>query len=410
VVSARQTRLLACHVLLTYLPSLAGCGGEDARSSGPLVRDSAGVRILENKGPRWPGATGWRLSQAPVLDIGVLEGDANYQLYRVTDARRLSDGRVVAANSGTNELRFYDAAGRYLSTAGREGGGPGEFQGLFDLWTLAEDSLLTYDFRNHRVSLFNADGEFVRSFDLHTLIGAGVSPDVVGPFADGSLLVAGRQSFGSGEIRGGLRREPNLYLRCDPEGARVDSLGRFPGDEWYVITEENRMMASTRAFGRRPVAAVHGDAFYFGHTDSYELAQYDQSGRLVRLIRKAQPNLPVTAEDTERLIEDEMTDAEDESQRTFIRQMYAEMPFPQTMPAYRSLVVDADGNLWVEDYRRPGDKQPRWTVFNSGGEMLGLVETPPRFTVFEIGSDFVLGLWIDDLDVEHVQLYALFKD
>jgi len=73
VVSARQTRLLACHVLLTYLPSLAGCGGEDARSSGPLVRDSAGVRIVENKGPRWPGATGWRLSHAAVLDIGVLE-------------------------------------------------------------------------------------------------------------------------------------------------------------------------------------------------------------------------------------------------------------------------------------------------------------------------------------------------
>jgi len=220
----------------------------------------------------------------------------------------------------------------------------------------------------------------------------------------------GRQLFGSAEIRGGLRREPNLYLRCDPEGAHVDSLGRFPGDEWYVKTEENRMMASTRVFGRRPVAAAYGDAFYFGHTDSYELAQYDQSASLLRLIRKAQPNLTVTAEDTERLIEDEMADAEDESQRAFIRQMYAEMPLPETMPAYRSLVVDTEGNLWVEEYRRPGDEQPRWTVFDPDGVMLGQVEMPAQFTVYQIGSDFVLGRWTDGLDVEHVRLYALLKD
>ncbi|KPK82530.1 MAG: hypothetical protein AMS25_01945 [Gemmatimonas sp. SM23_52] len=190
----------------------------------------------------------------------------------------------------------------------------------------------------------------------------------------------------------------------------MDSLGRFPGNEWYVKTEENRMMASTRVFGRRPVAAAYGDAFYFGHTDSYELAQYDQSASLLRLIRKAQPNLTVTAEDTERLIEDEMADAEDESQRAFIRQMYAEMPLPETMPAYRSLVVDTEGNLWVEEYRRPGDEQPRWTVFDPDGVMLGQVEMPAQFTVYQIGSDFVLGRWTDGLDVEHVRLYALLKD
>ncbi len=80
------------------------------------------------------------------------------------------------------------------------------------------------------------------------------------------------------------------------------------------------------------------------------------------------------------------------------------------MPAYRSLVVDTEGNLWVEEYRRPGDDQPRWTVFNLDGEMLGLVETPPRFSIYQIGSDFVLGRWHDDLDVEHVQLYELLKD
>ncbi|NIU51900.1 MAG: hypothetical protein GWN68_02255, partial [Gemmatimonadetes bacterium] len=89
------------------------------------------------------------------------------------------------------------------------------------------------------------------------------------------------------------------YLRCDREGALVDSLGWFPGPEWYVRTQERGMIASTRAFGRRPYAAAHAAIFYFGGSDSYEIARYDTSGALTSLIRKAQPNLAVTAEDIE---------------------------------------------------------------------------------------------------------------
>ena len=84
-------------------------------------------------------------------------------------------------------------------------------------------------------------------------------------------------------------------------------------------------------------------------------------------------------------------------------------PFPETMPAYEGVIVDEEGNLWVEEYRAPGDEQPRWTVFDSTGVMLGLIETPPRFRIFQIGSDFVLGRQTDSLDVERVQLYRLRK-
>ncbi len=85
------------------------------------------------------------------------------------------------------------------------------------------------------------------------------------------------------------------------------------------------------------------------------------------------------------------------------------MPFPETMPAYADLLVDAEDNLWVEEYRRPGVEAARWQVFDPDGELLGAIETPRRFNVFEIGGDFVLGRWVDELDVEHVQLYKLIK-
>ncbi len=34
---------------------------------------------------------------------------------------------------------------------------------------------------------------------------------------------------------------------------------------------------------------------------------------------------------------------------------------------------------------------------------------PPRFSPLDIGPDFVLGLWRDADDVEHVRMYDLVK-
>lgn len=41
------------------------------------------------------------------------------------------------------------------------------------------------------------------------------------------------------------------------------------------------------------------------------------------------------------------------------------------------------------------------------GRLLGQIDLPYRFTVYEIGSDYVLGRRVDELDVEHVELYGL---
>jgi hypothetical protein len=403
----RPRYLGARTACVAFLVTLTACGGEGAGSSGAVIRDSADIQIVENAAPLWAEGKSWQLSEQPVLSIGELEGDPNYQLYQVYDARRLSDGRIVVANAGSSELRFYDGKGKFLAAAGQKGGGPGEFQGLADVWALADDSLLTYDFRNDRISFFDPNGDFVRSFQLQTLTGGKSSPSLVAPFTDGSLLISARTMFFSPQTEGGLRRDSVLYLRCDPAGALIDSVGWFPGPEWYVKSDEGIMAASSRAFGRSPVAATFADAFYFGNSDTYEIARYDGNGELQRLIRRTHESLGVTPDDIERWIEERLDDAEDENQRIFWEKLYGDMPFPETMPAYQRLVVDDEGSLWVEEYRRPGDDQPRWTVFDPEGVMLGVVETPPNLEVYQIGSDFVLGRWTDELDVEHVQLYKL---
>ena len=48
-----------------------------------------------------------------------------------------------------------------------------------------------------------------------------------------------------------------------------------------------------------------------------------------------------------------------------------------------------------------------WEVFSPDGTWLGQVFLPGRFSVMEVGTDYVLGVHRDDLGVESVQILAL---
>lgn len=395
---------------LSFLPFLssAGCRGETPRQSAQ-VRDSAGIQIVENTDYLWPDGQGWRLSDEPLLDIGVLDGESIYQLHRVIGSQRLSDGRIAVANAGSFELRLYDASGTHLFSTGREGGGPGEFGSMMTLALMTGDSLLVFDWRNQRVTVFDPAGALARSAQLRFLGEIGGFPMIVAPFDDGSFLVGVRTFFDSGERRTGLSRDMIVYVHCDSEGSLTDTLAVLPGGEMNTVIDDNGTMLGDRPFGRYPRHAVYGGAFYYGSSDRYEIHYYSEDGLLRRLVRQALPNLVVTDADIEGYTRETLGNAPDERQRQVIERLLANDPFPQSFPAYRDLMVDGDGNLWVMVYRRPGDDQPRWTVFDPSGQMLGVVSVPERLTVHQIGSDFVLGLWRDDLDVEHIRLYKLLK-
>jgi len=111
-----------------------------------------------------------RLAADPSLQIGVVEGDHNYELFRVTGAVWLSDGRVVVVNGGTAELRYYDAEGGFLRRVGGKGKGPGEFTALSRVFRAASDTVFGYDaWYLDRLSVFDERGDFVRNIAGRTL-------------------------------------------------------------------------------------------------------------------------------------------------------------------------------------------------------------------------------------------------
>lgn len=185
--------------LLALAPALAlaACGAGDRPGSAPVVRDSAGITIVENSAPTWHPGEEWTVVAEPEVEIGVLDGEAPYQLYRVAGAVRLSDGRIVIANGGSNELRYFAPDGRHVRSVGREGDGPGEFRFIGRILRLPGDSVLVSNLMPPRHSLFDEQGTFVRTVDPAGGMSDGAAPPLALLAGLRAPPVAGRLANGT---------------------------------------------------------------------------------------------------------------------------------------------------------------------------------------------------------------------
>jgi hypothetical protein len=392
---------------LLALVALSACRGGDAAESTATVRDSAGIQIVENRDGQWREGEGWRLSDEPVLRIGVTEGEAAYQLDGVTAALRLGDGRIAVANGGSREIRFYDARGTHLLSSGRQGGGPGEFQSIFALRRLPGDSLLVYDLSGFRLSWIDPAGRFVRSAPLAPT--GTVPPRFVDRLADGSLLLSApaRRSSG-GPPPSGMHRDTLQWLRMQPGGA-VDSLLLTPGGEsHYTVSQaggQTSFSVLTLPFMRGVMTAAAGDRYWQGTTDAYEVVLRRADGTPERIVRRAVPPVPVKGAYLDSLLRVQTSESGAESVKG-----WDAVPLPDALPAFQRLLVDDGGALWVQRVAWPGaGVQPEWDVFDARGRMLGTVRMPPRFRATHVGADFVLGVGRDENDVQQVRMYRLEK-
>ena len=81
---------------------------------------------------------------------------------------------------------------------------------------------------------------------------------------------------------------------------------------------------------------------------------------------------------------------------------------PDTLPAIGRIHLDSDDRLWVEEYVAPyEDREPSWWVFDREGIAVATATIPPEFEVHHVGSQHMLGIWRDSLDVPYVDRRAI---
>ena len=455
--TTRLPRGVFCPAVLLLVSTMLACA-EDARTGGDtyVMQDSAGIRVIENRAPIWERGEEWRVESEPVLDIGQEEGPPEVAFGNAHSPVRLSDGRIVVADMQTNRMYFYDAQGTYLQSAGGSGEGPGEFEQLYRLRKISGDSLMALN-PPTLTSIFSPEGEFVRQFSLEPVPQRG-NIWWTGYLEGGTLLALSLQREGTREREVPVNAAPGvehprfeipeqhefyrdtlLHFLYTMEGQLIDSIGKWPGQ--YLSS--NRTFAPHAAYAYRDNVIYHspGDALEIrawrvlarvmdgsvsdtagSQTDTVAGGGDRASGDLVRLERiiRAEPprDLAVTESDREIFFAQERERMRQMAERfpqldaAAMERRMLEQRFPDRIPAHGNrMQVDAEGNIWLQQYdvESSPDRPTRWSVFDPEGRLLGVVETPARFIVNDIGADYVLGIWVDELDVQHVRMYRLSK-
>lgn len=342
------------------------------------------------------------MSEEPVLRIGSIDGDDREVLFRVADARRLADGSILVVNSGSHEVRRYDAQGQPIAAVGRAGEGPEEFNSPRHVFKYG-DSLLVVDLLRD-VAVLAPDLSFQRRFvpklpgDFEGNRRAYTSVD---QFADGSLLFLAHHP--ADHDREGVGRNLVRMFRVNLDGSAA-SLGDFEDQTTFYGGGREYI------FGPRAWEAAADSSMWYGPGDRLEFQEIGFDGELLKLVRLDRPSRPVTDADVQALVAERLGRARGQPYEQDTRDRLANAVRPDSFPPHLLLETDDHGNLWVMEYWAwfAGVDQ-NWAVFAPDGTFLGDVVVPAGLQVFSIHDRHLVGRWRDELGVEFVHMYAIEK-
>ncbi len=382
-----------------------GCGSGGGEAV-PASRDSAGVRIVESGRPAWGSDSGWRVEPEPFLDIGSADGGEPYLFNDVETALRLGNGTIVVANAGSGELRVFDSTGRHIRSAGRKGGGPGEFgQSSVHIWQAPNGDILAEDAENRRVNIFDSAQAFRATVALDPPPAG--RPMLQGVFSDGSWLV--RAWVEGTESSEGEWRSTSVYHRYGSDGKHLATLVQAPEPVLLRASDGKMSTFLPVPFSPNSFAVTVANTVLLNSGGAAGLVQVAADGAVQSIYRWQLPRHKST-ELVDAYRRAELAGTRDSVWKRLRGAFFVRsLPMPEFVPAYVRMIVDYGGNIWLQRYYLDTNKERINDILAPDGRWLGTVTLPVGLWVLQVGPDFLLGWRRDASDVEHVVVHRLLR-
>lgn len=349
----------------------------------------------------------WSINPKPLQTISDGEG---IDLLDIIAMVRQSDGTLVVASNKTTDLRFFSAAGKHLKNVGRQGSGPGEFNGLWNVFRI-RDSLVTTDGLS-LMQVFTPDGKYVRTEPRPNAGPKGERVALLGFFADGRALMrmqAARDT--TGPARKLIFNTLHLKSRSG-----LTQVGKYPS---YERVKMRGTPLTSAQFGAIGSVAVLPKNFCVGFSDAMTFNCFTPEGKQVSHVeRPAAVGRVVTAADKEAFLHANDV-ANPGPQGEGIRKLMREnTTYAERMPAFGRVIGGTNDEIWVgpdliEDVGTAvspvPDKPTKWSVYSVNGDWMSDITLPKRFRLLEAGANYVAGILKDDDDIESVIVYSIVK-
>lgn len=369
--------------------------------------DSATHDLVSQDGAANPAT--WTVDPVPIWSLPDESMGSEYSFHLARGLRRLSDGTVVLINAGTPELRAFARDGKLLWRTGAAGDGPGDFRNPRWIELLPGDTLMVEDSQLYRLSYFNVAGELVRTESVTEDLGCGT----LSPGLRGGLMVTATCGSWQDREPGLYRRDRTLTLVSPSLRRGFKRLAKVPGEDMVVLPNQHYTFP---AFGLAGVVAGRDSLIFYGTGEQFAVEVYSISGQRLRTIGLPRAREPVTDE-----LKAEWHAVQARRLREMILQRGGTPPveegsrvrepvFKDSVPAFGEFRVDPDLNLWIGESVMSGGRPVRWTVLSAEGQWLAEVTVPERFRIWEVGRDYLLGVWRDEDDVERIQMYRIQRE
>lgn len=379
--------------ILSMLNVLACASTTDNSREPPTIRDSSGVRVVDNHVDAWSATGVLEMSERPVLQFALA---VEALPAAIGAAARLANRGFVVVTPEDQVIHWLDSLGREQYRAGREGRGPGEFVRIQKVFIVPGDTVVVFDNAQRKLSYYSAAGRLIREV-RHTT-------DVTGASVRAHTIVAatpGGGYFATGSNAppaDGLVRGKSVLVRYDSPGSGVMLGDAYPGtDMYYQPAGKSGFAFFAPPNGRSLAWAGIGDLLVAAHNETFEVRWLNADGAVVRIARAPQGNRAVTEAVQDEIIRD-LRRLNPQARPDAEARWRAEQFMYKTVPAFGEMVVGADGRIWLRmDPPAPGTQTARWAVLDSDGTLIGALELARELRLAWAGAQDVLLVRSDTL-------------
>jgi len=265
------------------------------------------------------------------------------------------------------------------------------------LGTFRGDSVAVWDDSQGRLTVLDPEGNLARV--LTAKVEDDAPPNAFRVFQDGTVLARIRKVLQAGALEpGAVIPDTAIFARVDYSSMRSEPEGGAPAPRWLWTGHSSVPIP----FTLNPGFDLSGAEVHVTSGPSFRIRVL-QGGRLVESYGLDRNPAPVSAADKQDYTDMVMGSWGESPRRDEYLSVLRHPEVPTLLPAYRSIVVADDGDVWAERYA-----YGNFDVYGPDHVFLGRVVVPVMLTQV-VGSTLV-GVWRNDLDVEHVRIYRFQRE
>lgn len=342
-----------------------------------------------------------RVDPTPATLIASIGDDGEVQLEMPVGVMRFPDGTIAVADGARQSVSYFDSTGRHIRTAGRQGGGPGEFNGLSWAGKCGNESITAWDRSNNRLTVFDSRGELTGESSLR------LEPAIASRTAFTTCARNGDMVFVSLPTQmdpgSPVQRAESVVTLLPAEGTARQLGSGISSSEFVVLGGGG----TPRPLGLTTTAALAGGRVYLGTGDSAAVLVYSVSGEAEGSIPMSGATRRVARPGQYEAAVEQILQMVPSGAVPLVHSTLMGMPHVTRLPAYSSVHTDPHGNVWVT--RSAPGEATRLFAAGADGRTIGHVDLPQQVHVWEVGDDFILGHYTNDMGEPFVASYRLHR-